>query len=129
MVSIFKCTDLIAILSLMLVCQPQGFTSRYFHVAAAATMETTHPPGPAFQISVITVTVTATPSSSTPTSASISSNTTVSTSASVLPTSTYVPVIPTGTLTAGQLPNSFPQNNTVTSGINFDPSWQECENF
>src|SRR6266702_8089735 len=130
MISVFKCTELIAVLSLMLVYQPQGFPSRYFHVAAAATTDTTRPSDPPSQNSVVTVAVTvaiatATPSSAAPTSAPISSNTTVSSSA--LPTSTLVPVIPA--LTPGQLPNSFPQNTTVTSGINFDTSWQECKIF
>ncbi|KAH9042688.1 alpha/beta-hydrolase [Lactarius pseudohatsudake] len=122
MVPIFKCTELIAVLSLILLYQPQGFTSRYFHVAAVETTAT-----PPFQNSVVTVTVTVvaaatqSESSAAPTSAPISSSTTVSSSA--LPTSTSAPVIPN--LTPGQLPNSFPQNTTVTSGINFDTSWQE----
>ncbi|KAH9050289.1 alpha/beta-hydrolase [Lactarius hengduanensis] len=126
MVPIFKCTELIAVLSFILLYQPQGFTSRNFHVAAVETTAT-----PPFQNSVVTVTVTvvaaatqsessAAPTSA-PTSAPISSSTTVSSSA--LPTSTSAPVIPN--LTPGQLPNSFPQNTTVTSGINFDTSWQE----
>ncbi|KAI9441431.1 alpha/beta-hydrolase [Lactarius indigo] len=113
----------------MLVYQPQGFPSRYFHVAAAETTATARPSDPPFQNSVVTVTVTVaatatttqSESSASLTSAPISSNTTVSSSA--LPTSTFVPPIPY--LTQGQLPNSFPQNTTVTSGINFDTSWQE----
>ena len=123
MVSIFKCTDLIATLSLLFVCHSQVFHSRYFRVAAAETTATTTPP----PISVVTVTVTATPSSAASSSAPISSNTTTSSSESASPTSTSAPVVPT--LAAGQLPNSFPQNSTITSGINFDTSWQECENF
>ncbi|KAF8268911.1 hypothetical protein EI94DRAFT_1063969 [Lactarius quietus] len=114
MVSIFKCTKLISVLSLMLVYQSLGFPSRYLHVAAAAT---TGPP-----ISVVTVTVTATPSSVAPTPAPIPTNDTVVPS-SALPTNTAVPGVPTPT--SGQPPNSFPQNSTMTSGIDFDPSWQE----
>ncbi|KAN0130135.1 serine protease [Lactarius tabidus] len=95
------------------MCHSRGFPSRYFHVAAAAT---TAPP-----ISVITVTVTAAPSSTPLTPAPFSSNTVLPSSA--LPTSTSVPGVPS--LTSGELPDSSPQNSTVTSGINFDPSWQE----
>ncbi|KAH9006395.1 alpha/beta-hydrolase [Lactarius hatsudake] len=123
MIPIFKCTELIVVLSLILLYQPLGFTSRYFLVAAVETTAT------APSVVTVTVTVAATPTqsessaapTSPPTSVPISSNTTVSSSA--LPTSTSAPVIPK--LTPGQLPNSFPQNTTVTSGINFDTSWQE----
>jgi hypothetical protein len=115
MVSVFKCAELIAFLSLM--CHSWGYPSRYFHVAAAAI---TAPP-----ISVITVTITAAPSSTLPIPAPASGNTVLPDSA--LPTSTPAPGVPT--LTSGELPDSFPQNGTVTSGINFDPSWQECEIF
>lgn len=111
MVSVFKCAELIAFLSLM--CHSWGYPSRYFHVAAAAI---TAPP-----ISVITVTITAAPSSTLPIPAPASGNTVLPDSA--LPTSTPAPGVPT--LTSGELPDSFPQNGTVTSGINFDPSWQE----
>src|SRR5260370_5489681 len=100
MVSIFKCTEVLAALSLMLVCQSWGFTSRYFHVLAATetlATDTTRPSDPAPQISVLTVTITATPSSAAPSSAPISSNITASSTA--VPTSTYVPIVPT--LTAG----------------------------
>ena len=99
MVSPFKGMELAGILSLILVCQP--ILCGYIHVAAAAITESPgHPSQSSVLVNITTASSSAPPTSPTP-------------SISVVP--------------PGELPNSFPENFMVTSGVNFDTSWQQCE--
>ncbi|KAI0254636.1 Alpha/Beta hydrolase protein [Lactifluus subvellereus] len=105
--------ELAGILSSILVCQ--SILCGYIHVAAAAAITS-----PGSSVSATLATATRSSSVASTSSGPIPNITTASSSA--LPTSSTpsIPVLP-----PGELPSSCPQNSTVTSGVNFDTSWQQ----
>jgi hypothetical protein len=122
MASPFKILELAYVSSIILVCQP--FLYGQILVAAAATST---PPGHSSEISAsasLNAPVTATPSSNVVSTSTNPGLSTVNESIYGLPTDsiTFIPAAP-----PGKLPSSYPQNLTITSGANFDPTWQDCE--
>ncbi|KAI0300162.1 Alpha/Beta hydrolase protein [Multifurca ochricompacta] len=124
MVLSFKGINPVAVLSLILSCQPLLRGRVHVAAAAAATATTGATPFSSSHLGPTSLGPPAPSSNAVATSSAPASNNT-STSGSVMPTSSVPAVVAPPPLKPGQLSSSFPQNSTVTSGITFDPSWQE----